>query len=82
MEGVVTSYGKDWDSARGAQKRLGRRPLEAAACVVEEYELPCTPEALNAQVIALLQDRYQSSTEIGAHRLYVLMTTTRMCELM
>jgi riboflavin kinase len=70
VEGVVTSYGKDWDSARGAQKRLGRRPLEAAACVVEEYDLPCTPEALNAQVIALLQDRWQRAKPLlGAIRL-------------
>jgi len=57
LERVVTSYGKDWDGGRGAQKRLGKRPLEAAASVVEEYGLSCTPAALNDEVITLLQDR-------------------------
>lgn len=58
LESVVTSFGKEWDGARGAQKRLGKRPLEAAASVVEEYDLPCTPVALNNEVITLLHDRY------------------------
>lgn len=57
LEEVVTRFGKDWDG-RGAQKWLGKRPVEAAASVVEEYDLPCTPVAFNDEVIALLQDRF------------------------
>lgn len=70
LERVVTSYGKDWDGGRGAQKRLGKRPLEAAASVVEEYGLSCTPAALNDEVITLLQDRWKNARPLpGAIRL-------------
>lgn len=52
----VTGFGKKWDG-RGAQKRLGKRPLEAAACLIEDYGLPCTPEELTTETLALLQPR-------------------------
>ena len=57
LEIVVKRYGKQWDG-RGAQKRLGKRPLEAAAAVIEDYDLPCTPFDFNEEVLALLQDRF------------------------
>lgn len=54
---VVTHYGKNWDG-RGARKRLGKRPPEAAASVIEDYDLSCTPFDFNAEVLALLQERF------------------------
>ncbi|KAG0626295.1 hypothetical protein M758_2G117400 [Ceratodon purpureus] len=66
---VVTRYGKNWDG-RGAQKRLGKRPLEAAASVIEDYDLPCTPFDFNAEVLALLQERWMHARALpGAIRL-------------
>jgi hypothetical protein len=56
LEIVVTRYGKHWDG-RGAQKLLAKRPLEPAAAVIEDYDLPCTPFDFNAEVLALLQER-------------------------
>lgn len=56
----VTKYGKEWDG-RGAQRRLGKRPLEAAACVIEDYDLPCTPVAFHAESLALLGIRWDRS---------------------
>lgn len=57
LEIVVRRYGKEWDG-RGGQKRLGKRPLEAAASVIEDYDLPCTPFDFNNEVLALLQERF------------------------
>ncbi|KAG0504533.1 hypothetical protein KC19_N023800 [Ceratodon purpureus] len=66
---VVTHYGKNWDG-RGARKRLGKRPLEAAASVIEDYDLSCTPFDFNAEVLALLQERWMHSRALpGAIRL-------------
>lgn len=56
LEEVVARYGKEWDG-RGAQKRLGKRPLEASVSVVEDYELPCSALHFNNEVVASLQSR-------------------------
>ena len=50
-DGVVTEvlrrllvrYGKQWDG-REASRTVGKTPLEAAAVIVQEYELPCNAE--------------------------------------
>ncbi|KAG0613691.1 hypothetical protein M758_6G122300 [Ceratodon purpureus] len=69
LEEAVTGYGKEWDG-RGAQKRLGKRPLEASASVVEDYDLQCTAVEFNDQVIALLEDRWGRARPLpGAIRL-------------
>lgn len=60
LEIQVTKYGKEWDG-RGSQRRLGKRPLEAAACLIEDYDLPCTPVEFNAESLALLGNRCDRS---------------------
>lgn len=60
LEIQVTKYGKEWDG-RGSQRRLGKRPLEAAACFIEDYDLPCTPVEFNAESLALLGNRCDRS---------------------
>ena len=41
LRGVLGKYGKQWDG-REVHKTVGKTPLEAAAAIVEDYELPCT----------------------------------------
>ena len=60
LEIQVTKYGKEWDG-RGSERRLGKRPLEAAACLIEDYDLPCTPVEFNAETLALLGNRCDRS---------------------
>jgi len=69
LEIQVTKYGKEWDG-RGSQRRLGKRPLEAAACLIEDYDLPCTPVEFNAESLALLGNRWERARALpGAARL-------------
>lgn len=69
LEEVVARYGKEWDG-RGAQKRLGKRPLEASVSVVEDYELPCSALHFNNEVVASLQSRWVRARPLpGAVRL-------------
>lgn len=60
LEIQVKKYGKEWDG-RGSERRLGKRPLEAAACLIEDYDLPCTPVEFNAESLALLGNRCDRS---------------------
>uniref|UniRef100_A0A7I4B1J4 riboflavin kinase n=1 Tax=Physcomitrium patens TaxID=3218 RepID=A0A7I4B1J4_PHYPA len=66
---VLTRHGKVWDG-RGAQNRMGKRPLEAAAAVIQDYGLACTPLELNLEVLELLQERWKNARTLpGAVRL-------------
>ncbi|KAG6547509.1 hypothetical protein Mapa_010957 [Marchantia paleacea] len=66
---VVANYGKAWDG-RGASERFGKRPLEAAAALIQDYELPCTPEQVYAQTTDFLKDSWARAKALpGAVRL-------------
>ncbi|BBM97400.1 riboflavin kinase / FMN hydrolase [Marchantia polymorpha subsp. ruderalis] len=66
---VVVNYGKAWDG-RGAAERFGKRPLEAAAALIQDYELPCTPEQVYAQTSEFLQASWARAKPLpGAIRL-------------
>lgn len=52
----VVKYGKQWDG-RETQKIVGKTPLEAAAAVVEDYELPCSTDDFLTQITPLLYDQ-------------------------
>lgn len=52
----LVKYGKIWDG-RGAQKILGMPPFEAAAAIVQDYELPCTTEEFISDINPLFSDR-------------------------
>lgn len=49
LKEFLAKYGKQWDG-RGDEKRLGKSPLEAAALIVEDYQLPCTPQQFMSEI--------------------------------
>jgi len=49
-------YGKEWDG-REAPKIIGTTPFEAAAAVVQDYELPCSTFELLSEISPLLSDQ-------------------------
>ncbi|XP_024537122.1 bifunctional riboflavin kinase/FMN phosphatase isoform X1 [Selaginella moellendorffii] len=68
-EFLVAKYGKQWDG-RNPEKRLGKKPLQAAAAIVEDYELPCTPEQFLAETVDLVRGRFRNAKALpGANRL-------------
>ncbi|KAL3698140.1 hypothetical protein R1sor_012216 [Riccia sorocarpa] len=72
---VVNSYGKTWDG-RGASNRFGKRPLEAAAALIEDYDLPCTPEEVYAQTSEFLNRSWSRAKALpGAVRLITYLRT-------
>lgn len=68
---VLTRHGKVWDG-RGAQNRMGKRPLEAAAAVIQDYGLACTPLELNLEVLELLQERFDLAHPCFLPQLYLM----------
>jgi FMN phosphatase YigB (HAD superfamily) len=62
LELIVSGYGKKWDG-KGAHKRLGRRPLESAASLIQDYDLPCTPQELHSQILAFMKNRHANSSD-------------------
>ncbi|XP_011027433.1 PREDICTED: bifunctional riboflavin kinase/FMN phosphatase-like [Populus euphratica] len=65
----VVKYGKQWDG-RETQKIVGKTPLEAAAAVVEDYELPCSTDDFLTQFTPLLYDQWRNIKALpGANRL-------------
>ncbi|KAJ6405387.1 hypothetical protein OIU84_013359 [Salix udensis] len=69
LKAFVVKYGKQWDG-RETQKILGRTPLEAAAAVVEDYELPCSTDDFLTQFTPLLYDQWCKIKVLpGANRL-------------
>ncbi|CAM6109053.1 unnamed protein product [Calypogeia fissa] len=66
---IVTNCGKKWDG-RGAEKRLGKRPLEAAEALKQDYDLPISAEEIFTQSIELLNNQWAGAKVLpGAARL-------------
>jgi hypothetical protein len=59
---IVSGYGKKWNG-KGAHKRLGKRPLESAASLIQDYDLPCTPQELHSQILAFMKNRHANSSD-------------------
>ncbi|GAB2212827.1 hypothetical protein Droror1_Dr00020822 [Drosera rotundifolia] len=65
----LVKYGKQWDG-REAHRIVGKTPLEAAAAIVEDYELACTQEELVHQITPMFADNYCEIRALpGANRL-------------
>jgi hypothetical protein len=62
LELIVSGYGKKWNG-KGAHKRLGKRPLESAASLIQDYDLPCTPQELYSQILAFMNNRHANSSD-------------------
>lgn len=43
LKEFLAKYGKQWDG-KGDEKCLSKAPLEAADLIIEDYQLPCTPQ--------------------------------------
>ena len=56
MKVFLGKYGKEWDG-REAPKIIGTTPFEAAAAVVQDYELPCSTFELLSEISPLLSDQ-------------------------
>lgn len=66
---VLVKYGKKWDK-RGAQRIVGKTPVEAAAAVVEDYELPCRVEEFISTITPMFTDQWCNIKALpGANRL-------------
>lgn len=66
---VLVKYGKKWDK-RGAQRILGKTPVEAAAAVVEDYGLPCKIEEFISTITPMFADQWCNIKALpGANRL-------------
>ncbi|CAK9858027.1 unnamed protein product [Sphagnum jensenii] len=69
LELIVSGYGKKWNG-EGAHKRLGKRPLESAASLIQDYDLPCTPQELYSQILDFMKNRWAQARALpGANRL-------------
>lgn len=53
---ALVNYGKQWDG-REAHKIVGKTPVEAAAVVVEDYEIPLTKEEFLTQITPMFSER-------------------------
>lgn len=53
---LLVKYGKQWDG-REAQKIVGKTPVEEAAAIVEEYQLPCTTDEFIAEITPMFNDQ-------------------------
>lgn len=51
----LVKYGKKWDG-RGTPNRTGKTPREAAAAIIEDYELPCSMEEFMAEITPFYTD--------------------------
>ncbi|PON53084.1 HAD hydrolase, subfamily IA [Parasponia andersonii] len=69
LRGFLVKYGKQWDG-REAKKIVGKTPLEAAAAIVEDYELPCTANELISDITPLFSNQWCNIKALpGANRL-------------
>ncbi|GER27191.1 riboflavin kinase [Striga asiatica] len=65
----LVKYGKHWDG-RGVDKLIGKTPYEAAAVIVEDYELPITTDELLSESAPLFADKWCNIKALpGANRL-------------
>ncbi|CAN6460509.1 unnamed protein product [Victoria cruziana] len=65
----LVKYGKKWDG-RGTPNRTGKTPREAAAAIIEDYELPCSMEEFMAEITPFYTDFWSKIKALpGADRL-------------
>ncbi|KAJ8759176.1 hypothetical protein K2173_004183 [Erythroxylum novogranatense] len=57
LKAFLVKYGKQWDG-REAPKVVGRTPFEAAAAIVEDYELPCGTDQFIAEITPMFSDQW------------------------
>ncbi|XP_047329254.1 bifunctional riboflavin kinase/FMN phosphatase-like [Impatiens glandulifera] len=76
-DGIVTEvlkvylakYGKNWDG-RGALKVVGKTPLEAAAAIVEDYQLPLSTDEFVSEISPMFPQQWKNIKALpGADRL-------------
>ncbi|RZC03627.1 bifunctional riboflavin kinase/FMN phosphatase isoform X1 [Glycine max] len=66
---MLGKYGKEWDG-REAQKIIGTTPFEAAAAVVQDYQLPCSAIEFLSEISPLFSDQWCNIKALpGANRL-------------
>lgn len=69
LRSILVKYGKQWDG-REALRIVGKTPLEAAAAVVEDYELPCRTEEFVKEFTPLFSQHCDNIKPLpGANRL-------------
>ncbi|KAG7964131.1 hypothetical protein I3843_09G153400 [Carya illinoinensis] len=69
LKGFLGKYGKQWDG-REVHKIAGTTPFQAAAAVVEDYELPCTPSQFLSEINPFFSDKWSNIKALpGANRL-------------
>lgn len=69
LRGLLVKYGKQWDG-REAHRTIGKTPFEAAAAIVEDYELPCSTEDFLKEFNPLFSDNCSNIKPLpGAKRL-------------
>jgi riboflavin kinase len=74
----LVKYGKQWDG-REAHKVAGMTPFEAAAAIVEDYELPCATDQLIAEITPMFSDQWCKIKSLpGASRLIKHLSSHRV----
>ncbi|KAJ4777540.1 riboflavin kinase/FMN hydrolase [Rhynchospora pubera] len=69
LKSFLAKLGKKWDS-KSAHRIVGRTPLEAAAAVVEDYQLPYSKEEFLSMITPLFADQWCNIRPLaGANRL-------------
>jgi hypothetical protein len=56
LRGFLGKYGKQWDG-REVHKIVGKTPFEAAAAIVEDYELPCTTSEFMSEINPIFSEK-------------------------
>lgn len=56
LKTYLVKYGKQWDGRR-AHRIVGKTPYEAAAAIVEDYELPITTDELLSEVSPIFSEK-------------------------
>jgi riboflavin kinase / FMN hydrolase len=56
LKPLLVKFGKKWDN-KSANKIVGRTPLEVAAVVVENYQLPYSAEEFLSMTTPLFADQ-------------------------
>ncbi|KAJ4952913.1 hypothetical protein NE237_029745 [Protea cynaroides] len=69
LKAFLVKYGKPWDG-RVTQRIVGKTPIEAAAAIVEDYELPCTVDELVSELNPMFLNQWCNIKPLpGASRL-------------
>uniref|UniRef100_A0A0D6R5V9 riboflavin kinase n=1 Tax=Araucaria cunninghamii TaxID=56994 RepID=A0A0D6R5V9_ARACU len=69
LKDYLVNCGKQWDG-RGEANRLGKQPLEAAAAIIDDYQLSCSPEQFMADISPLFDEMWSKVKPLpGAVRL-------------